>query len=336
MLKANTLRLRNGAEFVGRSILDFSIRQKSIDILHVHSGYAIMGTVPGFLKIYKHTPMVFTLYSPLAKNSVETHDKFYRYLSTGTFATYCFRRLDKIIAVSENVKNSLIDVGIDEKKLSVIPPSVDTSRFNSNVQGYSKEQFGIANSSPMILYCGNWSKWKGVRFLIQAMPDILKSFPDAKLVLAWGEPHNWYDDRKLAINHLIHNLKLQSSVIELGIVENIERLMATCDVYATPFISTAGVADLPLVILEAMACGKPIVATDVGGVREIVRNKQTGYLVEPGDCKKLAQAINNVLSDRNNATNMGRLASEYVIKNHNIEITTSKTQLIYEQQLLKR
>jgi glycosyltransferase involved in cell wall biosynthesis len=219
-----------------------------------------------------------------------------------------------------------------QKEVSVIPPAVDTTIFNPNVLGdHKRRELGMDKDTPAILYCGNWSEWKGVEILIKSMVKVIKLFPEAKLILAWGEPYDWYNERKIIINNMIQKLGLSNNIIEVGICGDIEKLMAVSNVYVAPFITTERVADRPLSILEAMACGKPIVATNVGGIPEIVENGKNGFLVRPRAPLELAEAICMLLEDKILAERMGRKGAEYVFKNCNIEAITAKYDNLYSE-----
>jgi len=324
--------VRSGGEFVIKSLFKLHSHRKNFDILHVHSAYAVLGIIPGILHLVKKTPVVFTLYSPIMPNSLEGHDKFYRYLSNSSLASILLKKIGRIVAVSENVKKSLIALGLEEEKIPVIPPVVDTSVFNPKIaKSEKKKELGIGEETPTVLYCGNWAKWKGVSILIRSMVKIVELFPSAKLILAWGEPHDWYNERKITISKMIRDLGLKSNVIEVGICTDIEKLMAICDVFVAPFITTAGVADYPLSVLEAMACGRPIVSTDVGGIPEIVAEGENGFLVKPGNSLELAEAICNLLGDKVRAERMGEKGAEYVLKNHNLELITARLEALYRE-----
>jgi len=323
---------RGGAEFVFKSLYALQNYRKSFDILHVHSAYAVLGIIPQLIRIIKRVPTVFTLYSPLMPNFLKVHDKFYRHFSCGGYARIFLNKVGKVVAVSNNVKRSLIELGLREEEISVIPPAVDTAVFNPHIaRDEKRKELGIDEETPMILYCGNFAKWKGVDILIRSMVKVVQLFPDTKLTLAWGEPYNWYNERKVMISEIIRKSGLKSHVIEVGICEDIEKLMAASDVFVAPFITTEGVADYPLSILEAMACGRPVVSTNLGGIPEIVVHGENGFLVEPGDSMELAEAICKLLGDRVRAEGMGKKGAEYVLKNHSIEVITAKLEALYKE-----
>ncbi|MFC1488150.1 glycosyltransferase family 4 protein [Thermoproteota archaeon] len=328
--------LRGGSEFILKGLHKLSYQRKELDVLHVHSAYAILGIIPNIFNIMTKIPCVFTLYSPITSNSFDGHDKNYRYFSNNAVAKRFLGRIEKIIAISENVKNSLIMLGLDDEKITIIPPAVDTQIFNPLLlKNEKRNELRIDEDVPVILYCGNWAKWKGVDVLIKSMVQVIDSFPTAKLILAWGEPHNWYDERKEFINRQIKALGLKSNIIEVGICKHIEELIASCDLFVAPFLTTAGVADYPLSILEAMACGKPVISTNVGGVPEIIKDGENGFLVQPNDSNHLAMTICNVLANKTNAERIGKKGAEQILAKHNLKIVTTQLEAFYSCLLSK-
>jgi len=330
--------VKSGTEFVFKTLYSLQTWQKDYDIIHVHSAHVVLGILPIIARLVKKVPTLFTLYSPLIQRQPsKTYNKSfstrepYKIFSYSKFASIILKNVGNVVAVSNNIKRSLMLINL-RKEVSVIPPAVDTTIFNPNISGDEKRRkLGIGKETPVILYCGNWAEWKGVEILIQSMVKVIKLFPEAKLILAWGEPYNWYDNHKLIINEMIRKLGLSNNIIEVGICGSIEKLMAISNVYVAPFVTTERIADRPLSVLEAMACGKPVVATNVGGIPEIVVHGENGFLVKPGDPLELAEAICNLLEDNVLAKKMGRKGAEYVFKSHSIEVITEKYENLYSK-----
>jgi glycosyltransferase involved in cell wall biosynthesis len=164
------------------------------------------------------------------------------------------------------------------------------------------------------------------------MKKVTQEFPSAKLLLAFGEPIEWHLENKLLIQKKIRDLEIESNIIEIGFVDEIWRLMAACDVFVAPFRDTREVADIPLAILEAMACGKAVVATRVGGIPEIIRHCENGLLVNPNDSIGLGEALCSLLKNQQMSEELGNNASKYAIQNHSLEIVAEKMEFVYEHK----
>lgn len=305
-------------------------REKKFDVIHFHSGYSTFGLVPTLSNLFLKVPTIFTLYSPIQSKPLKDRKGIYQRLSTKFFSRFFLSKAGKITAISENTKKSLKDIGFEEEDIVFTPPAIDASFFDPSLPKQQKrEELGIPMKAPMVLYCGNWAVWKGVDILIDAMPELIKEYPDIKLVIAWGEAYDWYDERKVMISKKIKELGLDKNAIELGIVKDIEKLMAASDVFVAPFRNTDGVADQPVSILEAMACGKLVIATNVGGIPEIVKHKVNGLLIEPNNVHVLKNTLLYILEHENEARKMGENAAKYVAKNYSVDVVVEKMEMVY-------
>ena len=303
--------------------------KKKFDVLHFHSAYSVLGFIRIFSNMFKKIPSLFTLYSPI-RRPLRDRKGIYQQLSSPIFSKISLSG-GNIIAASENTRKSLMEVGFREEEIKSLPPVIDTTIFNTSLSKHEKrEELGIPEEASVILYCGNWAGWKGVDILIDSMVEVVKEYPDAKLITAWGEPYEWYDKRKIMLTKKIKNLHLDEVIIEVGILKDIEKLMASSNVFVAPFLNTDGVVDRPLTILEAMACGTPVVATKVGGIPEIVKHHENGLLINPGDKFELAKAIIYMLENKKESKRMGINGAKLVSEKFKTEIVVDKLERIYE------
>lgn len=322
-----------GVEFLIKSIPKIIREQpkKKFDIFHFHSGYSAFGLVLTLSNVFLKVPTIFTLYSPIQSKPLKDRKGIYQRLSSKFFTRLFLSNAGKITAVSRNTKKSLRNIGFEEENIVFIPPVIDTSIFNPSLpQQQKRDELGISKEAPVLLYCSNWAVWKGVDILIDAMPELIEKYPDMKLIIAWGEAYDWHDERKAMISKKITNLDLDKNIIELGIVNDIQLLMAACDTLVAPFQNTDGVADRPLTILEAMACGKPVVTTNVGGIPEIITHKINGLLVEPDNVQELKDAVLYIIENKNEAIDMGDNAAKYVAENYSVDVVVQKYEKVYE------
>lgn len=291
--------------------------KKQFDIIHGHSGEPSVAAIPNLCKTFLKNTCIHTLYCPIRPDD--------------RYAKYAFRDLDFIIAITENVKNSILQFGVPEEKIAVIPPAIDTDKFNPNVPGQeTREKYGLSKSDNSLLFVGNLSKTKGIDILLDSMKIIKKDFPDIKLFMTLEMPHEKFSERKEEIKKKIENYDLSNNVVEFGIIDNMNKLIAASDILVAPFLDTFGPSDYPIPVLEAMSCAKPVVSTKIGGLPEIVFDDETGYLVNPNNADELADALKKLLNDRNLQTNIGRNASELINKNFSMKNVAKKTVKIYE------
>ncbi len=326
---------RSGAEFILKAIpaIAKEHQRRKFDVLHLHSAYPPFGLISLLSRALVRMPKVFTLYSPIQPKPLRDRKGIYPSLSSPFLSRPLLSGV-KLIAISQNVKRSLIKTGFKEADITFLPPVIDTTQFNPKINRYRKrEELKVAKETPLVLYCGNWAGWKGIDVLLEGMVHVLKDSPEVKLVTAWGEAYHWYDERKAAIRQKIQDLHLGKNIIELGIIKDIENLMASCNVFMAPFLNTDGVADYPVSILEAMACGTPVVATKVGGIPEIINHEQNGLLVMPGNPDELAKAISYIFENRDKAQQMGKEGARFVQQNFSPDIIIEKLEKLYAELL---
>jgi len=304
--------------------------REKLDMIHGHSAYPLLAPIDGLSSILGGIPAIFSLYSPIRTTSLRDRKGIYQGLSSTAFSRLLFANIKRLTVFSQNTRESLLKIGIRQDRIENLPPVVDSAYFARRDYGNNgRAKMGIPEDAPVVLYIGNWAAWKGVDYLIESMVRVRETFPDARLVTAWGEPYNWYNDRKRFLDRKIEELGLGSAIIQFGIVEDLPSLMHSSDVVAEPFLNTDGVADLPLAILESMACGKPVVSTRVAGIPEIVDDGVNGLLVCPGKSRELADALIRILNNKGDAEKMGRSASGFAARNHSPAVVVDKLEALY-------
>ncbi len=207
---------------------------------------------------------------------------------------------DLVIAVSTAVKDYLLKSGLAPKNRTIIIPNGIELRDNKRELRATESGKGV-----MIGTIGNLNKQKGQKYLIEALPTILEKYPEAKLEIVGEGPE--YDNLKF----LIFNLKLEGRVSLPGKQENTRKYLEKWDTFVLPSISeTFGVA-----ILESFAVGIPVVASEVGGIKDIVQDGQNGLLAKTKNPADLAEKVIRVLGDQKLAAKLikagNKTAEEY-------------------------
>jgi glycosyltransferase involved in cell wall biosynthesis len=184
------------------------------------------------------------------------------------------------------------------------------------------------NADHVILFVGRLTWRKGVKYLIDALPQILAEYADTKLLVVGN------GEQKAFLKKRIKKFRIENSVQFLGKVsaERLYSLYNEADVYVQPSLyEPCGIA-----ILEAMSMGKPVVATDVGGIPELITNGVEGLLVEPGNSLQLARAITNVFSDSSYRKIFGSNARKKVEREFTWNAIAKKTFEFYTDLLNDR
>lgn len=232
---------------------------------------------------------------------------------------------DTIIVVSEGVKRFLIKTGgIPEKKIKKVYYGINPADIKIDKERDIREELGIDKDAPLIGCIGRLVEQKGHKYLIRAAKRVIEIFPQAKFFII-GRGKLEKNLKKLAQNN-----SLNSGIIFAGFRTDIYSIIDKLDLIVMPSLWEG----LGLVLLEAMALGKPIVATDVGGIPEVVENKKTGILVPAKDPNALAEAIINLLEDYSVAARMGEMGKASVKERFSSVKMVKEIELIYNKDNL--
>jgi len=233
--------------------------------------------------------------------------------------------VDHYVTVSESVKRYIIDKSkISAEKISVIYNGVNIKSQDNSYEQNPKMPFKIENKDRILMTVGRLHKQKGHCYLIQAVSKVRKEFPKVKLLLTGeGEEEN-------NLKKLVKSLDLTNEVIFAGLSSDIEGILPMAELFILPSLWEG----FPNALLEAMAAGKPVVATKVGGIPEIVVHGETGILIPPRDTDALAIAIIDLLQNRLKEKDMGEAGRIRAAKRFSIYKMIEKTENLY-QELLK-
>jgi glycosyltransferase involved in cell wall biosynthesis len=240
-----------------------------------------------------------------------------------------------IIPCSEDLGRRVIALGADPSKVHVIPYGVDSSVFDTGNRESGRNEIRArlgAGTRPVILFVGNLLPKKGVTFLLSAAAEVRRAHPEALFAIV-GD------------GALRADLERQASGLGLGPNDvrfagavpwaEIPSWHAAADVFVVPSVvdSTGNVDGLPNVVLEAMASGLPVVATDVGGLPMVVRPRETGLLVPPEDPSALAAALSTLLADRSLASSCGSRARAFLESELSWERIAARYETLFESIL---
>jgi glycosyltransferase involved in cell wall biosynthesis len=210
-------------------------------------------------------------------------------------------------------------------RVLAIPNGIDTSAFNpapairsGAIQGW---RFG---PGPVVVTVANLLEAKGYPILLRAAAKVVSELKQCTFVAIGGEVEG--DGYRASLERLAEQLGLRDRIQFLGWRKEVAEALRAADVAVFPSLTEG----LPLALLEAMACGRPVVATAVGGVPEVVRHELTGLLVPPRDVDALAAAVLRLLNDRDLAERMGREGRRRVEVHFTLERVLSRTQELYE------
>ncbi len=249
-------------------------------------------------------------------------------------ATWPTSHADMLTANSEATKKAAISLGI-KKPISVLfCGGVNMQRYNPKNNGSEiRKKHGFLKEE-IIFVMGRLVERKGHVFLVRAMPLILKRFPNAKLIIGGGGPE------EENIRKEIGKLNLQQNVILTGRIPIplLPKYYAACDVFCLPaIIDSKGETEggQGLVIGEAMASAKPVVASNVGGIPDAIKHNENGLLVEQRNPKQLADAICRILSDKALSARLSKAGISFVAREASYDVYVDRCIENYEKMLSK-
>jgi glycosyltransferase involved in cell wall biosynthesis len=239
--------------------------------------------------------------------------------------------VDLVIAVSHEVKQSLVRRrGIPEEKIRVIHYGVDLAQFHPNGRDHvlaKRQEIGIRPEDFLIGVVARLEPWKGHRYFVEAFAEVARQFPDARVILV-GD-----GSLRGELEAMAGERNLQDRILFLGIRKDVAQLVNCLDLFVLPSLPGEG---LPNVLLEAMACGKPVIATQVGGVPELVHDSQNGYLAPPGDAETLRDTLERALCNREKLKQLARAGQETVQKNFSLNQQIAKFENTFDELYMKK
>ena len=234
------------------------------------------------------------------------------------------RWTDQFIAVSKSLERSLVQhYGLTEDKIQTIYNGVDLSRYSHEKQPdlALKSKLGFEVNTRVVGIIGRFVYQKGHSTFLEAASIIAKSWPDVRFLLVGDGP------LKPDIVKRSEDLKLSGQTVMTGERNDIPELLSIMDIVIQPSI----VEGLPRVIIEAMAMAKPIVASDIDGIREEIDHEKTGILVPSKNPNALAEAIMMLLKDETKARDLGRAARKTADQRFNL----NRQLALYEEMYLE-
>jgi len=262
--------------------------QRKPIICHLWDSYFGFEDLRGILPSYGSSRDLFKEYVP---------HMLFNNVATATISLVGIRT----IIVSNTFMKKRIEALELNCRVYCIPNGVNPSNYEvtfGNAKKEAKKDFGLSPDEKIVTYYGHINRLRGVDCLVEAMSKVIKSNPDARLVIAES------GRKKFDIRQIVKATRIWDKTTFLGFVD-VKKLLKATDVGVLPLRSHLGAAVYPNTLFEMMAAGLPVVITNVGGIPEAIQNGQNGLLVEPGNPNLMANAINRLLQDENLRVKLG-------------------------------
>ncbi|MEW6734118.1 MAG: glycosyltransferase [Acidobacteriota bacterium] len=272
--------------------------EKKIELLHT---FSLLGNTFGVLAgLLARIPIIIT--SRRDMNGTEYLPPY------GRCQSYFSHWVDHITTNAVAIKGMLVArEKVSPDKISVIENGLDLSQF-SNLRDRSeiRQQLGISEDAPVIGMVAVFKPIKGHIYLFQAVKQLLATFPQLRVLLIGGCPLDANINAELL--SAVKELGIENNIVFIGASQQVPRLLTSLNISALPSLSE-GISNA---ILESMAAGVPVVATNVGGNVEIIKDGETGLLVPARDSNALAAALLRLLNDREYGAHLAANASKMV------------------------
>ena len=242
----------------------------------------------------------------------------------GRLATRLTNPLTDAVEVNSEIGGRAIerDLGVPSEKIELVRSGLDLSVFSSaNRRDELRSEFGVAADQHLIVYMGRLRTVKGVEFGIRAFATALEQLPNIRMVLA-GE-----GDQRNFLGSLVSELGISEQVEFLGVRNDVPELLGAADSVLMPSLTEG----FPRTAIEAMAAGKPVIATNVGGTPEAVIDGETGILVPARDSDALSAAIVRLVGDTDLQARLAQAGRKRAEKNYSVDRYVSRLDELYRR-----
>jgi len=305
-------------------------RKVKATVLHAHS--PVLNALPA-LKVGKRLgiPVVYEVrafWEDAAVDHGSTQEGSLRYKLTRQMESHALKKADHVFTICEGLRCDIVARGIASERVTVIPNAVDIGAFEPGGEPDAalKERLGL--SGCMVLgFIGSFYAYEGLDLLIAALPGLVAKHPELRVLLVGGGPQD------AALKAQAAALGVADKVVFTGRVPHAEvgRYYDLVDLLCYPRHSMR-LTELvtPLKPLEAMAQGRVLLASDVGGHRELIRDGETGYLFKADDVAALSAKVEQALQERGRWQQMREQGRRFVETERNWGVSTARYRKVFE------
>jgi PEP-CTERM/exosortase A-associated glycosyltransferase len=306
------------------------------DLIHAHS--PVLNALPSlWVGKRRRLPVVYEMRASWEDAAVDhgsTTEGSPRYRASRALESFALRHADQITTICEGLRGDITSRGIAADRVTVIPNAVDVSAFSFNTEPDAALSRQLGLEGALVLgFAGSFYGYEGLHLLLEAARLLLPQQPQLRLLLLGGGP------READLKRQAAELGIADRVIFVGRVphKDVQRYYDLIDILAYPRLPIR-LTELvtPLKPLEAMAQGRMFVASDVGGHRELVRHGETGFLFKAGDAAALAQALTDLLGQREAWPRIREQARRFVEVERTWTNSVGRYREVYQRALATR
>jgi glycogen(starch) synthase len=311
-----------------RAAIRGCLRSEEIQVVHAHSP-----CLNGLAALGLGIPLVYEMRSSwedAAVSSGITRAGSIRYRLSRALETFVAKRADEIVVICEGLRDELTARGVPAGKITVVPNALSADMFElptADAVAGIRARYGLKDQR-VIGFFGSFFEWEGLDTLIEALPLVLEAVPQARLLLVGGGRH------EAALKRRAEELSLGRYIVFAGRVshDEVRAFYGAADVAAYPRLPDRLTHMVtPLKPLEAMAQRRPVVASDVGGHRQLIRDGETGYLFSAGDRAALASRLIGALRGTDEVAALVARARDHVERAHRWSVVARGYLPVYER-----
>ncbi|MBI5352971.1 MAG: glycosyltransferase [Chloroflexi bacterium] len=277
------------------------LRREKIDVIETFTHDSNLLALP--TAWLAGVPVRIATHHGIIENFPDSYGKVHTWLiNHGTAQT--------LVAVSSRIREQAIREGVNEHRIQVIKNGIEPLSLEGISRPEFRKEAGLKDDELFLISVGRLAYQKAHSILIQSMPALLKEFPNLKLGICGGGV------LKRRLETQILELGISDSVKLLGRWDSVTGFLAVADIFVLP----SRWEGLPIALLEGMSAGLPVVATNVEGVDEVVKDGEHGFLVPVEDVNELTNAILKLLKDKHLRLNMGAAAKRHVLEYYTEDI----------------
>ena len=312
------------------------IAQYQPDILHSHS--PVLNGIPALRAARRaKLPLIYEVrafWEDAAVDLGRTRVNSLRYRAIRQLETYVLQRADGVVTLCEGMRKEIERRGIPDQRIAVVPNAVESTHFG-RVQERDHslaERLGLSERT-VLGFIGSFYHYEGLDLLLSALPRIRAARPDTVLLLVGGGPEEAKLRSKISQENLAEAVRFVGRVPH----GEVRRYYDLVDYFVYPR-RRIRLTELvtPLKPLEAMAEGRIVLASDVGGHRELIRDSETGFLFAPDDPASIAHRVIEVLSKKDEHSRIRDAARDYVATERTWPVCASSYRELYDLALRKR
>jgi glycosyltransferase involved in cell wall biosynthesis len=293
--------IRSDINFQSPFLVAHAVRQLEAELLNIHdNGAAVPCALGGRMA---HVPVVGTVH--------------------GRHSRWAFSAADHLITVSDALRTHLIEQGMRGERITTVRTGVDTTFFTPQPQGAARAALGLEPDAFYFAAIGRLAEGKGLEMLLAAFHALAPTHPRLRLLFVGTGP---LED---GLRERTTELGLRDIVTFCGFSDDVRGPLAAADCLVLPSESEG----MPLIVLEAMACGRAVIGTTVGGIPEVVCDGDTGFLLAPRDYDGLLAAMTRLVDSTELAGTLGAAARACAESTHTVELQIAGIEAVYRRML---